>query len=97
MRHGWDAQHAISDPYVLYMHTFVDDPIHITRGDDDTKVLALPRALLWAVRAKCSSATPAKVVVTSPMTRLMRPSTRRKSFAAEIQSSYSHRTRRWVW
>ena len=51
MRHGWDAQHAISDPYVLCMHTFVDDPIHITRGDDDTKVLALPRALLWAVRA----------------------------------------------
>jgi hypothetical protein len=33
------------------MHTLVDDPIYITRGDEDTKILALSRALLWAVVA----------------------------------------------
>ncbi len=42
---------AIPAPRALRMHPFVDGPLYITRGDEDTKILALSRALLWAVVA----------------------------------------------
>ena len=42
---------AISDPKVLRVHIFVDDPLYIAKGDEYTKTLALTRVLLWAVVA----------------------------------------------